>query len=170
MSLRVTTESTDHRPEPLDGRRALRRAWIWFLAIILCHVVLLVFHGWTRSSNVAPQIDNLASSRAFIANLFWVGFSGAAGFFLQEYFFRSYYNGQPVSPVNYLKGKLVVWTLLSSGAFVAVVLSHLSHSLFPHLVTCAIVYGFMATQYPQGGAMVWPYGDTDRAQFYAEPR
>jgi hypothetical protein len=168
--MRVTTESSDPRPQPLDPMAALKRAWIWYLALFFTPVVLLALFGWARLLDTAPRLDPYHARAGFIASLFWIGFVGAAGFWLQERAFASYYKGIPVSPRDYLRGKLTCWICLLSGALIACILVFLSQALFPHVFAICIVYVFMATQYPNGRAMTHPHGDKDRAQLYAEPK
>lgn len=168
MSLPATQDAD--LKEPFTPQVALRRAWVWYLVYLSLPIVMLVFHGWARLAGLDPALDPARARTAFIGNLFWVGLSGSAGFLAQEWYFRRYYTGTGVSPRNYLRGKLVAWTLLISGAFIAATLTWLTQALFPHLFALIVVYGFMFTQYPHGRAMTHEHGDKDRAELYAEPK
>lgn len=168
--MRVTTESSDPNGVPLDKPGSLRRAWIYYGLMFFTPVVLLALFGWARLMDMTSRLDPYHARTGFVATLFWIGITGPLGFWLQERAFASYYKGVPVSARDYLRGKLVVWTCLVSGAVVACVLVFLSQSLFPHVFAICVVYAFMCTQYPNGRAMTHPHGDKDRAQLYADPK
>lgn len=149
---------------------ALRRAWVWYAVLMITPLALLMLQAWFWMADLAPAIGHSTSNILFICTMFWIGITGPLGFLGQEYFFRTYYHGQPVTPQQYLRGKVIVWSLLISGALVSTVLIFLSQNYFPHLFAVIVVYGFMFTQYPHGRAMFNTNGDKDSAELYAEPK
>lgn len=169
MTMRITSETTLRR-EPLDAQSALRRAWVWYIACLAVPFVMIVCHAAGKVIDAQPFISEQVSRIGFVATLFWIGLSGAAGFLGQEYYFASYYKGQPVTPKEYLKGKVITWLCLMSGAVIAAVFMWLSQEAFPHIFAAIIAFVFTITQYPQGDAMTLTTGNLDRSQLYQTPR
>lgn len=169
MTMRITSETTLRR-EPLDAQSALKQAWIWYAAILAVPFVAIVCHAVARVIDAQPFISEHASRVGFVATLLWIGLSGAVGFLGQEYYFASYFKGQPVTPKEYLTGKVFAWVCLMSGAMMAAVFMWLSQEAFPHVFAAIIAIIFTLTQYPNGRAMTSTTGNLDRPQLYEQPR
>lgn len=169
MTMRLTTEATAGKVE-LDQMGAMKRAWIWYLGFLALPLVLVVFQSWPAMFDWHFKISPHEARVAFLATLVWIGITGPIGFLGQEFFFASYFRGVGVSPHDYLRGKIFVWSLLGSGAVLAALFIWLSQSMFPHMFSIAIVYPFLLTQYPDGRAMTYLHGDKDQAGLYAEPK
>lgn len=169
MALSIHSESTGMSPSELTPRGALKRAWVWYLVMLLVPFLLFV--------TVVVSLLNGADERHatmkdgwFLGSIAFLIVAAPVAFALRSRYFRPYWRGEVVSPRNYLTGMLIVWSVLEAGGIISLFGCLVGHALLPCLIPALASFMFFTPLWPNGRAMIKRTGNADDPEMYSEPR
>ena len=149
---------------------AIRKNWALYLAfalvppaaMILC-IFALIWNGGTRFSS-------FGGIGWLIAGMTWISVAVPIAFYVRRRLWINWYEGHGVvSPENYFKGNLVVWTpMIIAGVmgFMGTAITAGPASLFTS-ITALVLF---LSQNPDASALTKPVGDHDDPGVYQEPK
>jgi hypothetical protein len=169
VALSIPSGSAEVSRAELTPRAALKRAWVWYLVMLLVPFLLFVTVAITlmESSN---QRHVTMTDTWFLGSIGFLIVAAPAAFALRSRYFRPYWRGEVVSPRNYLSGMLIVWFVFEIGGIVSLFGCLMGHSLLPCLIPALASFMFFTPLWPNGRAMVKRTGNADDPEMYAEPR
>jgi len=168
MAEHETAHAEPGETPPLTPDEALRRAWLWWVALLL--IPFFVFLG------VLLTLDAERPTNAGLANVFtmlslvWILVTFPGAFALRSYCFRAFWEGRPVESRSYLRGMLTVWGAMEIGGLLALVGCLVSNQLMPCLLPAAAAFVFFTPFWPSGSAMEETTGAEDDEQIFHYPR
>lgn len=93
-----------------------------------------------------------------------------AFFVRSKVYFRSYWEGKPVTPRQYLRGMLLVWTVIELAGLLSIVGCIVTGELIPNLIPALIAFVVFVTQWPNASAMTKTTGNKDDSSVFQHPR
>lgn len=107
----------------------------------------------------------------FITMMIWIGAGIPMAFYIRsKLYFRSYWEGKPVSPRQYLRGMLLVWTVIELAGILSLVGCIVSGELIPNLIPALLAFVVFITQWPNASAMTEVTGNKDDPSVFQHPR
>ena len=125
---------------------------------------------WTLLDDESPVKDPAFAHQWFLTCMAFLAVAVPAAFFWRSREFKSYWDGQPVTPSHYLKGMLIVWLTLEVGGLMALAGCLMTGSLLPNLLPAMVAFILFTPFWPSGRAMTHPVGNDDDFEVYEEPR
>lgn len=158
-----------------ESALALRKAWGIYLVMAVIpplFMILSIFfllatpQPWYRP--IISTEGNTAGWLGFVAGMVWISISVPAGFYIRGKYWRAYYQGELVSPRDYIRGNLAIWfplVIAGVAGFVGFAATRYVSNVFTSMTAFVI---FLA-MHPTGHAMTRPVGDHDDPGVYEEP-
>lgn len=146
----------------------LRRAWAWWLVLLVIPFVLflalLVYLSFGPPK--LPQVGRIF----FILSVVWLGAVVPASFFLRARYFRDYWAGGLCKPHDYLRGTLIVWVTVEIGGLLSLMGCFLSNSLMPNIMPAVVAFILFTPFWPSGEAMTMALGAEEDPEIMRHPR
>jgi len=159
-----------------DGRnelgpaRALQIAWWTWLVLLLAPFIFFLCVAYRLNGDTVVADKDL-SHAWFLGTMAYLCVATPAAVFWRSYLFKPYWNGDVVTPRNYLVGMTSVWLALEIGGLAALLGGLLSHTYVPCTIPGIAAFVFFLPFWPSGEAMVRRnVGNTDDPGRYKEPR
>ncbi len=163
--------ASDARPttkETCEIQATLRRAWAWWLTLLLIPFALfLTLLGYL---SLSPPKNAEIGQLYFIAAVIWLGVAVPASFFVRARYFRDYWAGGLTKPADYLRGTLAAWVTIEIGGLIAIVGCFMSNSMTPNVLPAVVAFILFTPFWPSGEAMTIPLGDEDDPEVMRHPR
>jgi hypothetical protein len=171
MAVVATSAFHESGSDGLPPSAAMRRAWIaWLIMLVvpfLLFVVAVWYATWIREGGSSHTTLNQVW---FIIAMIYLIVVVPASLFWRSHIFKAYWQGNTVSPRNYLHGMISVWVALEIGGLFSHVGCIVGGSLVPCLLPALIAFMFYILMWPNGHAMSHTTGGTDDPALYEEPR
>lgn len=107
----------------------------------------------------------------FIAMMVWIAVGIPLAFYIRsKLFFYPYWAGKTVSPRQYLRGMLLVWTVIELAGILSLVGCIVSGELIPNLIPALLAFVVFITQWPNASAMTETTGNKDDSSVFQHPR
>ncbi|MDB5174898.1 MAG: hypothetical protein JWN51_3671 [Phycisphaerales bacterium] len=169
MALSIPSGPAEISRNELTPRAALKRAWVWYLVMLLVPFLLFVTVVVTLMESTNPRHMTMMDAW-FLGSIGFLILAAPAAFALRSRYFRPYWRGEVVSPRSYLTGMLIVWSAFEAGGIISLLGCLAGHSLLPCLIPALASFMFFTPLWPNGRAMVKRTGNADDPEIYAEPR
>ena len=107
----------------------------------------------------------------FITMMIWVAGGIPLAFFVRsKLYFQNYWKGHTVSPRQYLKGMLLVWTVIELAGLLSIVGCIVTGELVPNLIPALFGFVVFITQWPNASAMTKTTGNKADSSLFQYPR
>lgn len=174
MAVLASSDSSSESSSSQDSRElnaatALRYAWISWLTFLIVPFFLFLYVIVTlNDETTGRQLGN--AQTWFVASMAYLAIVVPLAIFWRSSLFRPYWQGETVTPKNYLKGMMVVWLSLEIGGLISLAGCLLNHSLLPNLLPALVAFMLFTPLWPSGRAMTRHVGNQDDPALYEEPR
>jgi hypothetical protein len=166
----ATLSHSGHSDHPLTAQQALKVAWYGYLVMLALPFLYFLFIVWSLMG-VARGHSEAILDGWFLAAVAYMVIVVPASFFVRSRFFRDYWKGQVVAPLDYLKGMYIVWVALEIGGLLSLTGCLMSRALAPSLMPAVAAFMMFCALWPSGRAMIAARrGDSDDPERYEEPR
>src|SRR5262249_16339302 len=137
------------------------------LAVPFVGFIAMVWHLMDRP---AETIDTAMSHRWFIASMTYMMIGPPLAFFIRSRFFRGYWSGRIIPPLNYLIGMITIWAALEFGGLLGLVGCLISGALLPNLIPALLAFMFFLPLSPNGRSMTRALVNEHDPGDYEDPR
>ena len=144
-------------------------SWTWF-GLLTAPFVLFLAVVWHLTDNESIRADETIANRWFIGTMAYMAIGIPAAFFVRSRLFRGYWQGQLVSPRNYVMGMLLIWCALEIGGLLSLAGCLFSGKLLPNLVPGLLAFMLFTPLWPNGHAMTRRLKNEHDPADYEEPR
>ena len=170
MATIATRGTIGSGPNELGPVMALRIAWWTWLVLLLAPFILFLCVAYQLKDDSVAANPGL-SNAWFLWTMGYLCVVTPAAFFWRSHLFKPYWNGDVVTPRNYLIGMASVWVALEIGGILALLGCLLSHAYLPGMLPAIAAFMFFLPFWPSGEAMVRRnVGNADDPGRYKEPR
>jgi hypothetical protein len=153
----------------LTAALALRYAWISWLTFLLLPFFLFLYVIVNLTDETSAR--HLASAQVwFVISMAYMAIVVPGAIFWRSQLFKPYWQGQTVSPRQYLKGMFLVWLSLEIGGLLSLTGCLVNHTLLPNLLPALVAFMLFTPLWPSGRAMTRHIGNEDDPEKYEEPR
>lgn len=146
----------------------LRRAWAWWLTLLL--VPFILFLTLLVYLSMSPAKNPEVGSSYVIASILWLGLGVPAGFMVRWRFFRDYWAGGLCKPADFLHGTLSAWIAIEIGGLISLIGCFVDNSLTPNIVPAVVAFIVFTPFWPSGEAMTKALGRLDDPEIMRHPR
>jgi hypothetical protein len=155
----------------LSAHAAMQIAWGAWLSMLVLPFLFFIYVLWTlMGQSTADVVTPRTSETWFLGSMLYLVALVPLSFFARSRLFKSYWEGRPVAPKNYLAGMMLMWITLEIGGLLSLAGCLVDHKLAPNMIPALVAFGFFATLWPSGRAMFKTDGDKEDPQLYEEPR
>jgi len=147
---------------------ALRRAWAWWLALLV--IPFVFFLSLLLYLSLGPVKDPFIARAFFVASVVWLGIAVPISFFIRARYFKDYWAGGLTKPADYLRGSLSVWVTIEIGGLISLIGCFMSNSLTPNVLPAVVAFVLFTPFWPSGEAMTHALGAEDDPEIMRHPR
>lgn len=144
-------------------------SWTWF-GLLSFPFVLFIAVVWRLTETEGLRASDDLANRWFIGTMIYMAVGIPAAFFIRSRIFKGYWQGQLVSPRNYLFGMLLIWCALELGGLLSLIGCLMSGKLVPTLVPGLLAFMLFTPLWPNGHAMTRRLKNEHDPADYEEPR
>ena len=149
---------------------AIRKNWLLYLAFALVPPATMILCIFFLIWNGAAMEQSFGGVGWLVVGMTWISIAVPLAFFIRRKLWIDWYRGDGVvSPENYFKGNLIVWTPMVIGGmmgFIGTAMTAGPASLFTS-ITALVLF---LSQNPDASALTKPVGDHDDPAVYQEPK
>lgn len=107
----------------------------------------------------------------FIAMMIWIAVAVPLSFYIRsKSYFQGYWKGKAVTPRQYFRGMLLVWTVIELAGLMSLVGCIVTGELVPNLIPALLAFVVFVTQWPNATAMTENIGNKDDSTVFQHPR
>lgn len=107
----------------------------------------------------------------FITMMIWIAVGIPLAFYVRSrMYFSRYWEGKTVSPRQYFRGMLLVWTVIELAGVLSMIGCLVTGELIPNLIPALLAFVVFLTQWPNGSAMTLTTGHKDDSSVFQYPR
>lgn len=145
----------------------------WAIWIAYLVTPLFVFIGTVLflMTNEAGAVNKSLGQAWFIGVMIWIAVAIPLAFYARsKLYFYPYWAGKTVSPRQYLRGMLLVWTVIELAGILSLIGCLLTGELIPNLIPALLGFVVFITQWPNATAMTEVTGNQDDPSVFQHPR
>jgi hypothetical protein len=154
--------------ETCSIQATLRRAWVWWLMLLVIPFVL--FLSLLVYLSLGPVKNPAVGRIFFILSVAWLGIAVPISFFIRARCFRNYWAGGLCKPSDYIRGTLTAWVAIEIGGLISLIGCYYGNSLTPNVLPAVVAFILFTPFWPSGEAMTKALGDEDDPEIMRHPR